>query len=274
MHYNYEGVLAAASEMEGYSGYLDGDELKASQQAQNTFAGVRNRFVYDVLSTGDDPEEIKGRIVGDLDQLADEHPGWAGTAGVVRDELLLRIDEESRKNPTWRKMVRYTPMAIGVLLVVGYFGTKFYNDVDLSHSFDTKEGIVARAAALEKTLRYDDLASTRTRRGGLVKSVVLWPLSPSDAEVNAAMEVAGFAYDAEAFLREQQVPCNFPYHSNGEELSESEKAFLEGYADRLQASELTWDEDPKYTMLVTVSKQLSCPDIDFGSVEAPAVENE
>ena len=262
MQYNYDALLGAAGELEQYSGYLDGEDLKASQQAQATFAGARNRFVYDALATGDDPEEVKARIIADLDGLAEENPGWAGPAAIVRDELTNRIDEESRKNPTWRKVVRYTPMALGVLAVVGYFGVKFYNDVDLSQPFETREGVVARAEALEKTLRYDDWASTSTRRGGFIKDILLWPISPSDAEVNAATEAAGFAFDAQEFMRSQQAACNFTGQTYGEQLSDREIDYLENYADRLLSDTLQWDEDPQFTMLAVAADTLGCPPID------------
>lgn len=259
MHYSYDALLGAAAELEQYSGYLDGEELKQSQQAQAAFTSIRNRFVYDALATGDDAEEVKGRVTQDLETLVAEHPDWEGPALVVRDELLMRIDEESGKNPTWRKVVRYAPIALGVALVVAYFGTKFYNDIDMSPPPNTPEAYVARAQALEKTLRYDDWASTRTRRGGAVKSILLWPISPSDAEVLGAQEIAGFAFEAEGFLKEQGLPCSFTSMGTDEELSDGELAYLEGFAERLQSESLEWDDEPQYTMLTEAADQLGCP---------------
>lgn len=269
MHYNYDALLDAAGEMEQYSGYLDGDDLKASQQVQANFASVRNRFVYDALATGDDPEQIKANIVSDLDMLAEENPGWAGPAYIVRDELVARIEQESQKNPTWRKVVRYTPIALGVIAVAAYFGVKFYNDVDLSDPFESRAGVVARAEALEKTLRHDDWASTRSRRGGFIKDILLWPISPSDAEVNAATQVAGFAFDAQEFMRSQQAQCNYTGQTYGEELSDREIDYLENYAARLQSETVEWDEDPQFTMLVVAADTLGCPPIDRSMFEIP-----
>ena len=271
MHYNYDGLLNAAANMEQYTGYLDGEELKASQQATAQFNSIRNRFVFDALAREDDAEEVKARIVGDLDSFAEENPGWAGPAGLVRDELVARIDGESLKKPAWRKVVRYAPVALGVVLAIGYFGTKVYSDIDLSPAQDTPAGVAARAQALEKTLRYDDWSSTRSRRGGLFQSVLLWPISPSDLEVQAAQDIAGFAYSAEAFLREQQIACNFLTRSSEEELNDSETAYLWGIADRLQSPTLTWDDDVQITMLQEAAGQLSCPgfEIDFGAGAEP-----
>src|SRR3546814_20852323 len=88
------------------------------------------------------------------------------------------------------------PGVFVAVCVVAYFGLRLCIAVDVSAPIASREGVVQRAAAMEKYVRYDDFMHTEVRKGGWLKGIMFWPIEPSDAEMTAAAEFAGLTLGA------------------------------------------------------------------------------
>src|SRR3546814_14129204 len=97
--------------------------------------------------------------------------------------------------------MKMMPWWIAALCVVAYFGWRLFSAVDVSAPIASREGVVQRAAAMEKYVRYDDFMHTEVRKGGWLKGIMFWPIEPSDAEMTAASEFAGLTLGAFQILR-------------------------------------------------------------------------
>ena len=199
MQRDYGEMLGLATELQFMSGYLDTHELNRRTKIEASFKSSGNRLVYDLLREFADPDEAARTVESDLDALAesDEPPLW-GAIVETRTYLLERIARESRKSPRLRTIVRWTPVAIGVVAAMAYFGLRYYNLLDLDAPARSREGIVQRAAAFEKVRNHDPRGggySVRTAVG----EIMMWPFEPTEKEVAAAREF--FAMNEATFAR-------------------------------------------------------------------------
>src|SRR3546814_2242053 len=95
----------------------------------------------------------------------------------------LFLQKEAKKSPAYRKAMKMMPWVIAAVCVVAYFGLRLFSAVDVSAPIASREGVVQRAAAMEKYVRYDDFMHTEVRKGGWLKGIMFWPIEPSDAEM-------------------------------------------------------------------------------------------
>lgn len=70
--------------------------------------------------------------------------------------------------------------------IVIFFGVRIFCLVDVTAPINTKEGMVQGERAYRKIVRYNDLAGRRVKKGGFLKSIVLWPIKPTEKEVEYA----------------------------------------------------------------------------------------
>src|SRR3546814_16807963 len=84
--------------------------------------------------------------------------------------------------------MKMMPWVIVAVCVVAYFGLRLFSAVDVSAPIASREGVVQRAAAMEKYVRYDDFMHTEVRKGGWRKGIMFWPIESSDTESETAWE--------------------------------------------------------------------------------------
>jgi hypothetical protein len=258
MSRDYSALMNAAFQLEQYSGYLTGEDLKEQGKVQEAFNSARNLFVYEALKTGEPSEFVKQSVVEELAAMEEMQPQWGGTYAYVREELCNRLDQESGKSPLLRKIVRWTPAALGVVAVVVYFGIRFTSGVDISAPIDTKLGLQQRAAAAEKVIRYDDLMGARVRRGGFFKDILFWPIEPSENEIKAAGEFVSVSLEGYELLAQQQQICGTLYNGSNGELSQEQIEFVGEMADEIQKPSVKWEVPPVMTMLTPIKAKYPC----------------
>src|SRR3546814_13799862 len=80
--------------------------------------------------------------------------------------LFRSLQKEAKKSPAYRKAMKMMPWVIAAVCVVAYFGLRLFSAVDVSAPIASREGVVQRAAAMEKYVRYDDFMRSEERRVG------------------------------------------------------------------------------------------------------------
>lgn len=144
--------------------------------------------------------------------------------------------------------IKAIPWVLGGIAITAYFGMRLFSATPIDYSVESREGIQERAAAIEKLLRYDDWMDTRVRRGGWLKGILLWPIEPSESEIEGAAEFAALAYEAHNKSIEQfgcpSIPTGY-----GDTPSEAELSYLSDMAGILRRSDLQWADPPIFTMI-------------------------
>ncbi|WP_062226962.1 hypothetical protein [Aureimonas frigidaquae] len=211
--------IAAVSALEAArDGDMEPDtRLKAETLARTAWVCAAGHFV-DQPSGGDDCEVVahpdaqamqmirkgadkrKARAAEQWDRLAGDRPGSLRT--------LALFGHESAPAPTrkdWWKA--FAAMVVAVLMVSAYFASHWYLSVKVTAPYDTQEGLIQRRAATERFRTYDEFMSSHVRNGGLIKLFLDWPMSPTQAEVDAFVEYATDIVQMQHALVEQKMIC-------------------------------------------------------------------
>lgn len=270
---NYDALIALAADMAQYEGgYLDSDGQKVAAQARGNYAAERNKVAYDILAEKPDLDLVYTRIRGDLASIAEENEGFDDLCTFVANDLIEKLQEESQKSGAWRATKRYAAPAFLGTLAIAYFAMFFINDLTIDQPMDNKDGLIQRAAAFDKASTYDDWMSTRTRRGGAIKGLLLWPWEPDDEELNAANEFAGLTLEGLQLLTDQGAACNTQtVLLQGEYLNEVQLDFVESVSELVQADATVWEEPAVMTLLPFMAEKYPCADA-AGVAEGEAVE--
>jgi hypothetical protein len=255
---DYGALMDAASELESYGGYLTTDEKKAQLKAKQAFVSARDSFVYNALKDNDDAEETKSLISSDFEEMKTLQPGWESVFVFVQQELFERINKESKKSPLRRKIVKWTPAALAVVVAVMYFGVRFTSGIDVTQPLESKAGLVQRAAATEKVVSYDDFMGTQVRRGGFLKGILFWPIEPTQPEVTAASEFVSVTLEGYEVLQKQQEICGTLMAGVGNQLSQEQIEFVGEMAEQVQRPDLEWQTPPVMTILKPIKAKFPC----------------
>jgi hypothetical protein len=148
-------------------------------------------------------------------------------------------------------------VVIGIVAAV-YFTIRFTSGLEISQPLESKLGIQQRAAALEKTLRYNDWMHTRVRRGGWVKGILLWPIEPTEAEMNGSREFVTLSYQAHDFLFRRGDVCGGPAGGDSRGRSDSQNKFLLRIVEYIQNDQAEWKEPAILTLLPPIQKAYPC----------------
>src|SRR3546814_19562743 len=84
------------------------------------------------------------------------HISWRPATDYTADHLVPFLQKEAKKSPAYRKAMKMMPWVIAAVCVVAYFGLRLFSAVDVSAPIASREGVVQRAAALVKYVRYAD----------------------------------------------------------------------------------------------------------------------
>ncbi|MGB3469227.1 MAG: hypothetical protein WBA51_00210 [Erythrobacter sp.] len=260
---NYDALIAHAANVAQYEGgYLDSEGQKEATQARTAYAAERNKTAYDILAEKPDLELVYDRIRGDLASIAEENEAIEGLCTFVAEDLIEKLEEESAKSGTLRMVKRYAGPAILGALGIAYAAIFFINDLTVDEPFESKGGLVQHAAAYEKFRTHDDWMSTRARRGGAIKGLLLWPWEPDDEEMQAAEVFAGNSLSLLATLTENGGTCSTQgLLSNGEFLSEQQMGFVDDVAEFVLDEGTEWQDPPVMTPAAYMLGRFGCAEL-------------
>ncbi len=154
-------------------------------------------------------------------------------------------------------MMRRVLLAIFALIIAGYFALRFLSGVTVDQPVESKEGLIQRAAAAQKLIRYNAWR-TGWIGGSVLGPVILWPIAPTDGETAAAGEFASAVVGAQRTLRGAGFLCGvFPEGRDGL-LSDEEKALIGEVAAYLRAGDTIWAEPATVTLMVPIRAKFPC----------------
>lgn len=270
MDYDYFRVIELRGELEQFKGYLDAEGLKQQNTVKAAYQAERNKLVYQLIGDLADADEAVARVDADLDACKEVNPGWALTVDVVREDINNRIRGEAGK-PVWRRRLQYYSVPIIVsTLAIAYVGTWMYNDLEIDQPIETKAGIIQRADALDKVLRYQDLMSGQAQRGGWIKPFLFAPLEPDDAELEGARGFSSLVLAGYDKLESEGLACDLAKSIPAEAPTEAELELLEHASAYVHDPVVQWREPPPMTLLDAVIKDRPCKNLPI-TVAAPSL---
>ncbi|HZV17586.1 MAG TPA: hypothetical protein VFF84_02725 [Sphingobium sp.] len=227
---------------------LDKREWKAAKEQHDSleakFKEIRNKYVDVLLDTSEGHDQAYDLVAADIAAIrANCDPSWNPAVNYVSDNLLSHLQKEAARDPGVRKAIKVMPWVLAGFGVTAYFAIRFLSATPINHAIDTREGIQERAAAVGKLLRYDEWMDTHVRKGGWIKGILLWPIQPTDAEIEGASEFAALAYEAQQ-LSVEQFGCPSLNRGYGNKPSKEELDYISEAADYLRRPNIQWKNPP------------------------------
>ena len=215
------------------------------QACQEQFVAVRTEYVSalfgDDAPSGGVPKEVKD----ELDALREQaDPSWHPALDYTQENLLPYVEKEARKSPSMRKVQRAAPYVAAAIALVTYFGVALFSGTPVTDPIETRAGIVQRAAAAEKVIRYDNWMGTKVRRGGWIKGLLLWPIEPDAYEIKGAGEFVSLVFEGQQYAK----GCG-TVGGNGDTLTDEQINMVGRVADIIQSDDLQW-RDPALTTVI------------------------
>lgn len=152
-----------------------------------------------------------------------------------------------------RKARKAAPFAAAALVAVIYFGIAIFSRTPITEDIGTRKGLQQRAAAVEKVVRYDDWMSTRVRKGGWLKGILLWPIEPSESEIKGAAEFVGLVIEGQRYAR----GCG-SVGGYGTTLTKEQITMISDVADFIQRDDLQWEEPAPLMVVAALESADKC----------------
>lgn len=258
MEHDYWQVLNLYDRLERYTGYLDAAGLKERNEVQGAYNSARNKLVYELMIDCPDAETVIEKVNTDFGRLVQSNPGWDTAVENVREQIIERIRQESRKSLFSRRSRYYAVPIFACLTITAYFGVWLYNDLDVDKPFETKEGLLQRAKAFDKMRNFDEWNSSHVQRGAFLKPILLAPIEPDEAELRAAGEFAGATLEGYAVLEREGYACGLRHGGEGSSLSDSEMSLIDKVSTFVQASAVKWQDPAVITLLAPIANAYPC----------------
>jgi len=254
---DYGELLRTGVELAGYDGYLDTEGLKERNKVQARYNTLRNAIVYDLLRREPDAAAAHNTMHRELDAERPGTPeGLLAFVDQVETELAAQIERDGARAPWRRTLVHRGPWIVAAVVLAIYFGLRIYSRQPVDAPLQTRAGIVQRAAAAHKALRYADWTDTRRRRW--VAELLFWPIAPTDAETKGAGEFAAMVLDGRRFLAEQRLICAPAAPSSAEGITDADLDLVGTVADAVRAPGLRWADPPILTLLAPIRAAYPC----------------
>ena len=254
---DYSDMLGFAAELQYYSGYLDTKDQQDRLKVEHAFKSSANRFVFELLKEYPDENEAAEIVSGELEALAASNESPLETAlEETRAYLLERISREARKSPRLRAIVRWTPLAIGVAVLIAYFSVRYFSIIDINAPAQSRDGLVQRAAAFEKVRNHDPQGGYSLR--ALAAKVLLWPLEPTQPEVEAAREFFQLSGEAFSRLGQRNEICVNPFDFIGGATLRQQVEIVHRVANYVRDPNSRWAEPPIETLSIPLRRDFPC----------------
>lgn len=136
---------------------------------------------------------------------------WDRLANTNTESLMsLAVFGHETAKPVNRKdgLIGLASLIALIAAVIAYGASNWYLSAKITAPYDTAEGLQQRRDATERFLAYDKMMSARSRRGGMIKLFLDWPMSPTAAEKDAFIEFGRNILSLNKALSEEEVICN------------------------------------------------------------------
>lgn len=180
------------------------------------------KLISDSFDSWQEKSDLVSHIIYELDELKSvADSSWHSAITKLKELLIEQTIKESKKSPLRRKIEKHSWWIILLTISISALSIRYYSAVEVTDTITEKSGIIQRADALQKILRYDDWMDTRVRKGGWLKSFLLWPIEPTKEEINSAAEFIGATEEVYNHLLSQSLICNVPPSYNTDHMTAS-----------------------------------------------------
>lgn len=237
------------------SGTSDWKVAKAEYEAsQRQFETLGDEYIDGLLAS----DEMRGKAVEDVEvSIAEfrEHgdPSWQPALAYFEDNFLPKLRKEAARSPHTRKAIKALPWALGALVVALYFGIRIFSGTPVAAPLESREGLEQRAAATEKVIRYDDWMGTRVRRGGWLKGIMLWPVEPTESEIDGAAEFVALVIEGQGYAG----GCG-AVRGSADGLSDAQIDMIGEVAEYVRADSTVWKDPSVETVLDGLEQATRC----------------
>ncbi len=165
-------------------------------------------FIIENYTGWDTLKELEEKISNDIATLRENaHESWGSTINRLETEFFAFAKTYGSKSKTRRQLERHAPWASIVIVLTVYFSIRLFSAVQVTDGIQETQGFLQHHNAFEKVLRYDDWMDTRVRRGGIFKSLIFWPIKPSDDEVLIASKYLVLVVEISDYLQSAGKIC-------------------------------------------------------------------
>jgi|CXWL01.1.fsa_nt_gi hypothetical protein len=187
----------------------------------------------------------------------------ANPEATLADEIgTFGPSRQSGKSSLLQVILGWLLIAVCIGAVVAYFGIRLTNGIEITAPLESSLGLQQRAAAASKVIRYDEAMNTRVRRGGMFKSVLFWPIKPSEAEIKGAREFVTVTLEGHSYLMRQRDFCGYALSDGYDELthrlSPLQLKLVTAVAKHVQQKDILWKFPPALTLLDAIKVGLPC----------------
>ena len=252
-------TIVDLTDAEGQLGKQDWEKAKALHDGlEARFNQLRNQYVDEALKESDNGSHAYDSVAAEVFRIRDGcDPSWIPAVDYTSSNLLPYLYTQSNRGPGMRKAIKALPWALGLAALIAYFSVRLFSNTPIDHAPLTVAGIKERATAIEKVIRYDDWIGTRAGRIGKIRSILLWPIKPTDKEVKGASEFAALALGARQVSVETFGCDAFPRSAN-DNSSRQEIEYLSKSANYLSDPSRRWKNPALLTMLDAARKVGRC----------------
>lgn len=264
---DYAELINLATELGQYDGYLDTAGLAERNNASDAYQKALRVFVYHLLKEGHSAEMARRLVEADLHQVAghsSEH--WAPVYDEVRADLLAQIARDGGKKGWQRALRHYAPAIVGAILAAVYFGVRLYSALPIDKPLDSREGMIQRAAVIEKMARYDNWASGGTGRYQLIKDVLLWPIEPNADELHAGNELIVLIGGRYAMLAQAKQACLLLVPQESGLPGDQREEMVRKAAAYLRGPGVSWVQPIANTLDAPIKASYPCHEIDYQQI--------
>lgn len=233
------------------------DELEA------TFKIHRDIYVESLLVKDGDWSAVPSNFeqkISDIEKNGSAK--WLPAIQYMRQKISPHLNKEAKKSPlrrdTVKAVIKWGPWVFGIAVVSIYFGIRFTSGIEINSPIESKLGIQQRAAAFTKVMDYDDNMDTRVRRGGFLKGIILWPVEPTEKEMQGASEFVSLTLGGYDALAKNGSICGTLGYSQDNKLSDAQLYVTNEVARYVQQSETVWKSPPIFTVLEPLKSKYPC----------------
>jgi len=257
---DYFPMLQAADSLATYEGYLTTEEKKERVKLEGQFKGVRNAFVRKIIKE----ESYAGvDVVASVEKDITDYSTSIGSddfsVGYIRENLLPYLEKQLSKSPLRRKLEFWGPIAAGTIVLIAYFSIRFLNVINVGQPITTQEGLVHRAQAVSKVLRYEEWGPSHAHgKGRALVAILSWPIEPNEDEMKGANEFFGIVMAGHQMLSEQKQLCGELTPGTDDAASEQQIALVRDVATYIQGKDVKWLNPAPMTLLPPIKAAYPC----------------
>jgi hypothetical protein len=162
------------------------------------------------------------------------------------------------KGPKARRIIRWASAGLIAALLTAYFGIRLLSGLVIDAPAETAQGLQQRAAAAQKVIRYDGWMSAHPFPGGWLKAILLWPIQPTQAEIDAATEFAALVMGGYQELQASRFICGSLPAWQGDDLPQEAVALVGEVATSVRSADAATSGDLASMILRPITARFPC----------------